>query len=114
MSQYTDYFGTPINVGDEVVYPTASYTGRAAFTRTRIEKIIPLIPHRVNPSYLMREDQKNQASPSQYARSDDPAKRFVIQVIRERWGYGPGGYSKREGKFTIRFCENIIKVPDGA
>ena len=113
MTQYTDFFGTPVNVGDEIVYPVASYTSRAAFARVRIEKIIPLVPHRSNPSYLMREDQKGQQSPSQYGMAE-PDKRFVVRVLRERWGYGPNGYEKRMGKHTIRFCENIIRVPDGA
>jgi hypothetical protein len=104
---FTDYFGQPVAVGDEIVYPESSGTNRACFGRYPIVKIIPLIPHRSNPKQLMREDQQYASHATEYgpiASYPDPGKRFVVQVQRKN-RYGP------PRKYTIRFTDNIIKAP---
>jgi hypothetical protein len=103
---YTDYFDQPIAVGDEIVYPETSGTNRACFGRYPIVKIIPLVPHRLYPSSLMREDQMSRAHPTDYGTATmvAPDKRFIVQVQKENWRGEPR-------KFAIRFIDNIIKVP---
>ncbi len=101
---YTDYFDRPLAVGDEIIYPESSGSSRACFGRYPIVKIIPLITHRNDPAMLMREDQEHATYATPYGPRFDPAKCFVIQVMRKP-SYGPAR------KYSIRFTDNVIKVP---
>lgn len=104
--QYTDYFGQPIDVGDEIIYPLHSGSTTKCYGRFPILKIIPLIPHIRNARYLMREDQLSHQYPTQYPMIEDPRKQYVVQVEKPT-------YRNYMTKFTIRWCENIVRVPDG-
>lgn len=110
---YTDYFNQPVTEGDEIVYPIAGYSGRASLTRARITQIVPLVENPDKRWTLCREDQ---LSHSPHNRTDyglasevAPEKRFVAKVGVQKYSY-----SKRqniEGSLTIRFVDNIIRVP---
>lgn len=111
MNMCTDHFGQELHVGDEVVYPISSGSSAAALERFPIIALVPLIPHRDDPSRLMRQDQASQRYPTYFAMRKDLDKRFVVQVKRkERW---PRGDEPKYRKFTIPYTENVIRVPDG-
>lgn len=110
---YTDFLGSQISDGDEIVFAQSAYGGGAELHRARIVKVVPLIPHRDGSGY-MREDQANNRHPTKFThkRYEDATKRFVVQIMRERWR------SSRQGgpapqKYTIPHSNSIVRVPDG-
>lgn len=114
---YTDFLEQPICEGDEIVYAQSAYGGGAQLKRARILKIVPLIPHRDHPTrgtreVFMREDQANIARPTDFVNDlyADPAKRYVIQIMKEKWrSQTQGGPAPQ--KYTIPQSQHIFKVP---
>lgn len=104
--QYTDYFGQPINIGDEIIYPLHSGSSRQCYGRFPILNIIPLVPHIRSATHLMREDQLGRRCPTYYPMIEDTEKQYVVQVEKK-------SYRNHTTKFTVRWCENIVRVPDG-
>lgn len=104
---FTDYFGQALAVGDEVIYPVSSGSNRAALLRCPIKEIVELIDHRDYPGkYLMRADQARQAHPTAYSKNHAPDKSFVLKVEKAMWNGKPR-------LMSIRYPENVIRVPDG-
>ena len=85
---FTDFFATPVAVGDTVAWPTK--LASAAHLRTgKLVEIVPLIQHRDYPEALMREDQRAKARPTTFYSRDypDPSKHYVakVEVRQRRW-----------------------------
>lgn len=117
---YTDFLGQQISEGDEIVYAQSAYGGGAQLKRAEILKIVPLVPHREKASSygkpcFMREDQERQAYPTVFQNTlyDDPAKRYVVQIVKEeRYGRkDPVTGEAKKKRYTIPHSQHIFRVP---
>ena len=116
MTQYTDQFGNPIDVGSVVTYTTLNY--KSAYQNFAVvEKLIPLVEspgqwHSTGPNSRVpfhREDQLNNSRPTDFYVACDtkgnplPEKLYVAQVRPLKHlgeGYFKRYMSKRLGTQT--------------
>lgn len=115
---FTDHFGTPIAVGDEIVYPLSNGRNAASLGHFTVEEIVPLVPHRDHPirvgydgkqrHILMRADQQPQARPTEYPDAA-PDKRFCLKARGSKSAWQGGGPASRLTSITR--SENIVRVP---
>jgi len=133
--QYTDRFGSPLNVGDRVVIALSAGRGSAEMKEVTVAGIVPLLPHRdkTEPKrrydrqagnyageilgfYYMREDQQAQRHATSFYRDKDTPqdKLYVLQYWQEaRWdspsrGVKKGDLTKRQSFDRVM---DVVKVP---
>lgn len=76
MTQFIDFLGNPINVGDVVVYPTASGSSSAQMNLALVDTIDPIVE--LGPNEFVHQSQLKKKDPT------------LVSYPR-KWVSGPGG-----------------------
>lgn len=110
--QYTDFLGKPLNEGDEIIFAIGNGYGGPSMERARVTKLVALVPHPKSSTYgtcWAREDQLNKESPTRFSGVDldDPAKRYVVQVMRIKRRH----LRQEDGSYKMRAVPAKFSVP---
>jgi len=107
---YTDRLGKPLNPGDKCLFAVHAGRSSAQLIDITVIECVPLVPHRDHmgdPKRLMREDQANKASPTQFffwGGPPAPDKAFVLK-------YEGTSYNGQPMKRSTDRVMDVVKLP---